>query len=408
MRTANRVHQLWKCSSLSNGGSSSSPIDVVIIGGGAMGSSIAYHLTADPAFKGKVAVIERDPTYIRASSALSASSIRQQFSTPLNIKLSRYGVEFIRQAPEVLGVELGLKEAGYLFLASQAGEAVLRANNAVQRAEGCSVELLEPPALVQRFPWIATDGVTLGSHGTANEGWFDGPSLMQGLSRAAREHGADYVPDEVVGFGPDFVDLRTNGRLKARMIVIAAGAWSGEVAAMGGIALPVEPRRRSVFVFDVRQPPDAPSPRSAPLTIDPSGVWFRPEGRFYIAGTTPAEGNDPAGAPLEVQHQEWDEMVWPALAARVPAFEAAKVVNSWAGYYEYNTFDQNGIVGRHPTIENLLFATGFSGHGIQQSPAVGRAVAELIVHGSYRTLDLSPFAYDRIAAGRPVRELNVV
>ncbi|SKA21591.1 Glycine/D-amino acid oxidase [Enhydrobacter aerosaccus] len=388
---------------MSNGNSSSGPVDVVIVGGGAMGSSIAYHLTADPAFAGKVAVIERDPTYIRASSALSASSIRQQFSTPLNIRLSRYGVEFIRRAPEVLGVELGLKEPGYLFLATEAGVPVLRANNAVQRAEGCSVELLESAALAQRFPWLSIDGLVLASHGTANEGWFDGPSLMQGFSRAARERGAVYVPDEVVGMGPNFVDLRTNGRMPAKTIVIAAGAWSGQVAALAGVALPVEPRRRSVFVFDVRQPPGL-----TPLTIDPSGVWFRPEGRFYIAGTTPAEGNDPAGAPLEVQHQEWDNMVWPALAARVPAFEAAKVVNSWAGYYEYNTFDQNGIVGRHPTIENLLFATGFSGHGIQQSPAVGRAIAELIVHGGYRTLDLAPFAYDRIAAGRPVRELNVV
>ena len=161
--------------------------------------------------------------------------------------------------------------------------------------------------------------------------------------------------------------------------------------------------RRTVFVFDVRQPPGL-----TPLTIDPSGAWFRPEGRFYLGGTTPADGNDPAGAPLEVQHQEWDDMVWPALARRVPAFEAAKVVNAWAGYYEYNTFDQNGIVGRHPVHDSLVFATGFSGHGMQQSPAVGRAVAELVVHGGYRSLDLSSFGYERISQRRPIRELNVV
>lgn len=377
--------------------------DVSVIGGGVMGSSIAYHLAGDPAFAGKVTVVERDPSYARASSALSASSIRQQFSTPLNIHLSRHGIGFLRQAQDLLGVDLALKEGGYLFLATAAGEAVLRANNAVQRAERCSVELLEPAGLARRFPWMATDGLALASLGTANEGWFDGPSLMQAFRRAARERGAVYVTDEAVGLGPNHVDLRTNGCLEAGTIVVAAGAWSGDVAAMAGIALPVEPRRRSVFVFDARQPPGP-----MPLTIDPSGVWFRPEGRFYIGGTTPAEGNDPAGAPLEVQHQEWDEMVWPALAARVPAFEAAKVVNSWAGYYEYNTFDQNGIVGRHPKIESVIFATGFSGHGIQQSPAVGRAVAELILHGSYRTLDLLPFGYERISAGRPIRELNVV
>ena len=368
-----------------------------------MGSSIAWHLKSDPNFTGTVTVIERDPTYARASSALSASSIRQQFSTPLNIHLSRYGIGFLRRAPEVLGVDLGLKEPGYLFLASKAGEAVLRANNAVQRAEKCAVELLDPAALVARFPSLSAEGIALASHGTANEGWFDGPALMQGFRRKARELGAEYIADEVVGLEPHAVTLRSGARIEAETIVIAAGCWSGEVAALAGIALPVEPRRRSVFVFDCREKLPL-----LPLTIDPSGVWFRPEGRFYLAGTTPAEGNDPPGAPLEVQHQEWDELVWPVLAQRVPAFEAAKVVNSWAGYYEYNTFDQNGVVGRHPEIDSLLFATGFSGHGIQQSPAVGRAVVELIVHGNYRTLDLLPFAYERISAGRPVRELNVV
>lgn len=377
--------------------------DVIVIGGGVMGSSVAYHLKSDPAFTGTVTVIERDPTYARASSALSASSIRQQFSTPLNIHLSRYGIGFLRRAGELLGVELGLREPGYLFLASPAGEPVLRANHAIQKGENCAVELLDPAALVGRFPWISTEGVTLASHGTANEGWFDGPALMQGFRRKARDLGAAYVADEVVGVSDRVVTLRKGGQLEAKAIVLAAGPWSGEVAACAGIALPVEPRRRSVFVFDVRE-----SPGITPLTIDPSGTWFRPEGRFYIGGTTPAAGNDPPGAPLEVQHQEWDEVVWPTLAARVPAFEAAKVVNAWAGYYEYNTFDQNGIVGRHPEIETLIFATGFSGHGIQQSPAVGRAVAELIVHGSYRTLDLSPFGYERISAGRPIRELNVV
>lgn len=382
--------------------------DIVIVGGGVMGSSIAYHLKSDRNFSGTVAVVERDPTYARASSALSASSIRQQFSTPLNIHLSRYGIDFLRRAPDLLDVDLGLKEPGYLFLASTTGEAVLRANNSVQKAAGCAVELLDPAALAARFAWISTSDIALASHGTANEGWFDGPALMQGFRRKARELGATYIADEVVGLGCDKITLRSGAVIAAKTVVLAAGPWSGQLAARAGIALPVEPRRRSVFVLDVRPSQGRGSPGLTPLTIEPSGVWFRPEGRFYLAGTTPAAGNDPAEPPLEVQHAEWDDMVWPALAARVPAFEAAKVVNSWAGYYEYNTFDQNGIVGRHPSIETLIFATGFSGHGIQQSPAVGRAVAELIIHGSYRTLDLSPFGYDRISAGRPIRELNVV
>ena len=251
-------------------------------------------------------MVERDPTYARASSALSASSIRQQFSTPLNIHLSRYGIGFLRQASKLLDVDLGLKEPGYLFLASDAGEAVLRANHAVQKGEGCAVELLDPAALRGRFPWMSDEGVRLASHGVANEGWFDGPALMQAFRRKARELGAQYVADEVVKLAPNAVTLRSGTTIEARTVVLAAGPWSGEVAATAGIALPVEPRRRSVFVFDVREPPGL-----TPLTIDPSGTWFRPEGRFYIGGTTPAEGNDPPTAPLDVQHQEWDDMVWP-------------------------------------------------------------------------------------------------
>src|SRR4030088_1866708 len=191
---------------------------VAIIGGGAMGSSIAYHLQSDPNFTGTVSVIERDPTYARASSALSASSIRQQFSTPLNIPLSRYGIGFLRRAPEFLGVDLGLREPGYLFLASTAGAAVLRANHAIQMGEGCAVELLDPAALRRRFPWISAEGVALASHGTANEGWFDGPALMQAFRRKARERGVQYIADEVVGLAPNAGTLRSGSRLEARSI----------------------------------------------------------------------------------------------------------------------------------------------------------------------------------------------
>ncbi len=348
-------------------------------------------------------MVERDPTYAQASSSLSASSIRQQFSTPLNIHLSRYGIEFLRQAKELLGVDLGLKEPGYLFLASAAGEAVLRGNNAIQRAEGCSVELLDPAGLRQRFPWISPEGVGLASLGTANEGWFDGPSLMQAFRRAARDKGAVYIADEVVQLDPAFVDLRTNGRLKARTIVVAAGRLVGR----GGGDGQDRAARRAAPPLGVRL--------RCPSSAGRHAAHHRPVGHLVPA----------RGPLLHRRHDARPGQRSARRAARGPArrmgragaaragrpraaFEAAKVVNSWAGYYDYNTFDQNGIVGRHPEIENLIFATGFSGHGIQQSPAVGRAVAELIVHGAYRTIDLSPFGYERISAGRPIRELNVV
>ena len=387
---------------------------VVIVGGGAIGSAVAYFLVADPAFDGRVVVIERDPTYARASSALSASSIRQQFSTPINIALSRFGLEFLRQAGSVLAIDgepapqLGLVEPGYLFLASPAGVSTLEDGHRIQRAHGADVALLTPGGLRARFPWLATDGIAAGSLGLTGEGWFDGYALLQALKRKARALGAAYMTGEAValertGDRIAAVRLADGSRIACATVVNAAGPWAARVAALAGIELPVRARRRCVFVFACR----AALP-GCPLVIDPSGVWFRPEGAHFIGGVAPAPDRDPDDAPLEPDWPLFDDVVWPALAARVPAFEAIKLQRAWAGYYEHNTLDQNGIVGRHPDIANLLFANGFSGHGIQQSPGVGRAVAELIVDQRYRTLDLTPLGFERIRAGAPLRERAIV
>jgi FAD-dependent oxidoreductase domain-containing protein 1 len=390
---------------------------VVIVGGGAVGSAVAYFLTADPACDGPVVVVERDPTYARASSALSASSIRQQFSTPINIALSRFGIAFLREIGTRLAVdgenpEVGLVEPGYLFLASPAGVPVLEANHRVQRALGADVALLDPAALRRRFPWLATDGIAGGSLGLTGEGWFDGYALLQALKRKARALGAQYRKAEAValeraGARIDAVRLDDGSRLACRAVVNAAGPWAARVAALADVDLPVRARRRSVFGFACRD-----RLPGCPLVIDPSGVWFRPEGAQFIGGVAPPADDDPDEdpdrGPLEPDHRLFDDIVWPALAARVPAFEAIKPRRAWAGYYEHNTFDQNGIVGRHPAVTNFIFANGFSGHGIQQAPAVGRAVAELILHGRYRSLDLAPLGFERILAGTPLRELNIV
>ncbi|CAN0144163.1 unnamed protein product, partial [Phaeothamnion confervicola] len=387
---------------------------VVVIGGGAVGSAIAYFTLRDPAFRGTVTVIERDPTYTRASSALSASSIRQQFSTAVNIGLSTFGIEFLRRAGELLEVgaerpDLGLKEAGYLFLASAAGEATVRENHRLQRSLGADVALLDPAALHKRFPWLSTEGVALGSLGLSGEGWFDGYSLLQAFRKKAKSLGATYLAAEATGFERDgggicAVRLAGGGSVACDVAVNAAGPWAREPAAWLGIDLPVRARRRSVYVVS------CPTPiADVPLVIDPSGVYFRPEGRNqFICGTSPDPADDPDDLPLDPDPALFGEALWPILAGRVPAFEALRQEGAWAGYYEYNTFDCNGIVGHHPEVGNLIFANGFSGHGLQQSPAVGRGVAELIVHGGYRTLDLSPLAFGRIAANRPLLEKNVV
>jgi len=385
---------------------------VVIIGGGAIGSAIAYflRLRGDQA---EVTVVERDPTYARASSALSASSIRQQFSTPANILISQFGIGFLRGIGETLAADgerpdIGLREPGDLFLATARGRPVLEANHATQRAHGASVALLEPTALRARFPWLAVDDLAAGSLGLAGEGWFDGYGLLQAFRRKARALGARYLAAEAVaieqGAGrAQAVRLGDGTALAADWVVNAGGPWAAAVAAMAGIDLPVRARRRSVFVFDCRETlPDFP------LLIDPSGLWVRPEGAHFITGISPPADQDPDDQPLEVEHAVFEETLWPTLAERVPAFAAIKPVNAWAGYYEMNTFDHNAIIGPHPGLPNLLFANGFSGHGIQQSPAVGRGVAELILDGGYRSLDLSPFAFTRILENRPIRELNVV
>ena len=387
---------------------------VVIIGGGVIGSAIASFTLDDAAFRGTVTVVERDPTYARASSALSASSIRQQFSTAINIEIGRAGIEFLRRAEDALMVDgvrpgLGLVEPGYLFLATAAGVPSLERNHELQRAHGVDVALCDGDGLRARFPWLATRDLALGSLGLSGEGWFDGWSLMQGFRRHARSRGARYVTAEACGFdadGPRLIALRLadGSRLAGDVFVDAAGPWAASVARWAGIELPVRARRRCVFVFDCA----TPLPH-CPLVIDPSGMWFRPEGeRRFLCGISPPADDDPDDAPLDVDTALFDDVLWPALAARVRAFEAIRQTHAWAGYYEVNTVDHNGIVGAAPGGVNLLFANGFSGHGMQQSPAVGRGVAELIVHGGFRTLDLAPLGFDRFARDAPLVELNVV
>ena len=389
---------------------SSETYDVVIVGGAAVGSSAAYFLTHDLGFAGSVAVIERDPTYAHAATTLSAASIRQQFSTPENIRMSRFGVSFFRELKTRFGVEVDIafRERGYLLLAGEDGVATLKANHAVQTTEGADIILLEPAALAEKFQWLNTSDISLGAFGRTGEGWFDAHSLLTLLRNAARQKGARYLHGEVAGITREGdritgVALASGDRIECGTLVNAAGPQAGDVAALAGIALPVEPRKRSVFVVTCRTPLPG-----MPLMVDPSGVWIRPEGEMYICGVSPPEENDPRARDFEVDYAQFDEVVWPALAQRVPAMEALKLQRAWAGHYDYNTFDQNAVIGRHPEIGNFIFANGFSGHGLQQSPATGRAVAEFIAHGKFISLDLSIFGYERVMAGRAVKELNVI
>ena len=390
--------------------------DVVIAGGAIMGSSTAWALTRDPDFRGRVLVVEKDPTYARSATMLSAASIRQQFSIPENIRLSRHGIDVIRDLKDLFGAEadIGFHEKGYLTLATAAGEATLRANHAIQTAEGADIELIGPGELGRRFAWMSTEGVALAAWGRSGEGWFDAWALLDLIRRAARAGGAVYTHAAVTGLRRtgnhvDGVRLSDGREIACGTFVNAAGPAAGDVAAMAGIALPVEPRKRSVFVVHCRE-----AVPGLPMLIDgtavASGVWVRPEGQYHICGVSPDEDADPRVAEddFDVDHSVFDEVIWPALATRIPAFEALKVVRAWAGHYDFHSFDHNAVIGRHPEIDNFLFCNGFSGHGIQQGPGAGRAVAELIVHGAFRSIDLSVFGYDRLLAGRRVVEANII
>lgn len=365
-------------------------------------------------------VIERDPSYSRASSALSASSIRQQFSTPINIALSRASLDFYRRIGEELAVgcerpDIGLVEPGYLYLASEAGAGLLRELHALQCREGVDVALLDPAALAARYPWLSLDGLALGSLGLSGEGWFDGWSVLQAFRRKAIACGASFISAEasaldMAGGRVLAVRCADGQRLAADQVLLAAGAWSAALLAPLGIDLPVRPRKRDVFVFD------APVLLAdAPLLIDPSGLWFRPEGAAraggqgrYICGAPP-RGDDSDEPPLHaIDHGLFDEWMWPLLAQRVPAFEALRLVNAWAGYYEMNTFDCNGLVGRLPGWDNLHLACGFSGHGLQQAPAVAQGIARQLACGVWGAIDLAPLSPARIAAGEAIFEHCVI
>ncbi|MBC7479489.1 MAG: FAD-binding oxidoreductase [Pseudorhodobacter sp.] len=400
-----------------------SSYDVVIVGGAVIGSSVAYFLTQNPDFNGSVLVVERDPAYRFASTSLSAASIRTQFSNAVNVRIGLFGSAFIKDFATTMQVageappDLNFHQGGYLFLAATEDQAqTLRENHAVQRACGADTVLWDQAELAGAFPHLNVDDIQLASYGRSGEGWFSNTGLMNGFKAKARELGAEYVTDEVVAIAHtdsavSAVTLKSGAVVRAGTVVNASGPRAAQTARMAGLDVPVEPRKRTLFVYDCAQTPEGSATVNhgrLPLMIDPGGTFCRPEGRYFLTGCPPVD--DPAAAydDFEPRYEEFEEIIWPALAHRSKGFEAIKVVNQWAGHYDFNTLDHNLIVGRHPQVSNFIFANGFSGHGLQQGPAAGRAVSELITYDAFRTLDLSEVGYDRIAQNRPFLEKAVI
>jgi glycine/D-amino acid oxidase-like deaminating enzyme len=386
--------------------------DIVIVGGGVVGSATAYYLKKH-GFKGSVAIIERDTTYGYSCTARSAGGLRQQFSTPENIALSLFGLKLVRNLEQEFGAgaDVGFREQGYLILASREGVGVLEENHRIQMANGADNVLLDTKGLKETFPWIETDGLTLGCFGRKGEGWLDPYSLMTLLRKAAVALGVNVIPGEVkaVSISDDrvkSVTLADGSAISCGTLVNAGGAGAGALAKLAGIDLPVGPRKRYVYVLDC--PAATDELHKAPLSVDPSGIWFRPEGKHFITGLSPEEHEEPSELDWEVDYNWFEERIWPGLAARAPLLEAVKVINAWVGHYDYNALDQNAVIGAHPRIKNFYFGNGFSGHGLQQGPGVGNALAELIIDGAFKTKDFTCFGYERIAAGEPLFEKNVI
>lgn len=378
---------------------------VVIIGGAIMGSFAAWSLR-QAGFSGDILVVEKDPSYASSSTALSAAAIRTQFGTPLNIRMSLYGIDFFRRIKEIFGTsaDIGYREKGYLILGGPETIASRRAAAAMQRAEGADIMELAPDEIAARFPYLSLEGIGIGTFGASGEGWFDAWSLLSLVRMAAKAQGVNFVTGEATQFAlakGRITGVRVGDQsLACDTCILTAGAASGALMALLDQPLPVTPRKRTVFNF--RAPLKA---SNFPMLFDTSGIWIRPEGAGFIGGIQPDETQDPdATGDFEPHHDLLENVYWPALARRIPAMEELRLERSWAGHYEVNALDHNGVIGFHDEIANLLLCTGFSGHGVMHAPAAGRGVAELLTRGRYTSLDLSPLGYHRIRSGNPLPE----
>lgn len=394
------------------GGSSySQTFDLIIIGGGVIGSSIAYHLAND-GFDGRIGVFEKDPTYEKASTTLSVGGIRRQFSTEVNVRICQYSLSFYREFGERMEVngerpEIDFKPRGYLFLGNERNWPLLVKHQAFQKSLGVETQLLDIEETLKIIPDLYTEDL-IGSSFSPGDGYMDPHSTLQGFIKKAKHLGVIYLYQEVVeifreGNRLEGVKTKDGARYFSPLIINAAGPYAGEVGRMAKVDIPVVPVRRMVYLV---RPPRL-FKYDLPLTIDPSGVYFLHEtGRQILTGKSRKE--EPVGFNFSWDREYFQEEIWPSLAHRIPLLNELKLLSGWAGLYEINQWDFNGIIGRHPEVLGFFMAVGFSGHGFQQAPAVGKALSELIRLGRYETVDVSPLGYERILEGRKVLEEEVI
>ncbi len=388
--------------------------DVVIIGGGIIGCAVAWFLSKNKEFSGKILVIEKDTTYKKAATSLTNSCIRQQFSSEINIRMSQFGASFINDVnthfEKSFPLQNRIENFGYLYLATNAEQAKqLRANTELQHLLGVPTKILLPEKIKQTYPFFKVEDLKLCSLNKKDEGYFNGYELFQNFRTNAIQNGVEFIENEVISIktkkkNVDRVTLLGNLSVASGVYVNCTGTNSKSVAKMIGTVIPVEPRKRYTFVFSA----ESRLCSQLPLTIDPAGFHVRSDGNNYMVGCRPEKDISVDIDNFEMDHKIWQETLWPALANRVPSFERIKVLNEWAGHYDFNTFDQNALIGYDMNIKNFIFACGFSGHGLQHAPAIGRGVSELITFGKFKTLDLSLLSLERLILTRPMLERCVI
>lgn len=384
--------------------------DVLIAGGGVVGCATAVYLMLEEPGS-RVCVVEPDPTYSLAATPRASGGVRQLFTRPENILLSQHTLEVIREWDSFAATEdgppagLGWRQQGYLFIAAPEHTGALRANHEVQVAHGVKALWLSHEELFSRYPEILAEDLG-GAVLSLDDGWLDPHAMLDGLRRKAIDLGARFLKDRVRGLGlgvrrVDTVELEGGETLRPNVVVNAAGVWAPELAARAGMPVPVEPMRR--FEHHVLAPGDF---ADLPFLKDPYGLAVRPEGTGLSVGLV--DFDEPGGFNLDIDHGYFDRAVWPALARRLPGLDRLRLHSTTVGLYDQNRLDGNPVIGNRPgEMENFHVATGFSGHGLMHALGVGRGLAELIVHGAYRSIDLTRLGYQRIAEGAPYGEIGI-
>ncbi len=390
----------------------SNTADVVIIGGGVVGSSAAWHLRRD-GHRGRLLVIERDSTYARASAFLAMGGIRQQFCTPVTVQMVQFSVELWKAFDTRMAVpghtpRAWFRQRGYLFLADEPSSAGLWERFEAQQRAGALARLLSRDELRALVPDVVLDDIVFGFLGP-EDGYANPREVLAGLRHAATAAGAEYVEDEVVavhrtGARVAGVRLASGREIQAPVVVNAAGAWAGRVAALAGVPVPVEPLRQMLF----RATLPHHWPYRFPMIVDPCGVHWRhddPVAADDRDGIIVAYTNwgEAAGENFDADGTRWAREVHPALIRRLPALRDVSDVVAWAGLYEM-TPDHNPVIGEHPALAGFIMACGFSGHGLMMSPATGKIVSELVRVGRSETFDVDLFAPDRFERGALVHD----